>query len=101
MKYIRWIGWLLYYHCWYKWRPVNSYFEYLNILINLVPPWRVNDQRPSIWHNDDGKYWMICFRNETGYCRQVTVTTVFDVYFSSKDNKVIGIDIPDKLLDAI
>ena len=54
--------------------------------------------RPSAWHNDDGKYWEICFTDERDFVEWPPRTLDVKCHIGEKSGNIVGLTIRDETL---
>lgn len=92
-KFVTWLFWTVYYAV----RPVPRSLEgyLLRGTRRRWPWWKF---KPSVWHNDDGRQWHICFREEESFRDQRDVTVWCEIGQESGD--IVGLVVWDKMLTA-
>lgn len=93
IKFFKWLFWRSFYLC----VPSPRNFDkYMRRAIRCRWPWAVF--QPSLYHCDVLKEWQVYFGGDRSYTTDITVT--LDVHVSLEDGRIVGLEIPDELLEA-
>lgn len=92
-KFMTWLFWTVCYAC----RPVPQSLDKI-VLRTIRTQWPWRKFRPSIWHNDDGKQWHICFTDEQDFTERRSLTV--DCHIGMESGDIVGFVVWDEVLRA-
>lgn len=93
MKLLAWLLWRTY----YIFRPApRSLEDYLTRSMRTRWPWWTFQS--SVWHNDDGGMWEVCFTDERSFSTRRTMKVDCHIGFESGD--IVGFNVWDETLRA-
>ena len=91
MPYLRWIFW----SCWYAFRPRSKDLGAFLLRSERTawPRWKF---QPSVYHNELGNQWHVCFSGDRDYTEYRMIG--LDVQISVETGAIVGLEIFDEML---